>query len=123
MSASDRQIQSAIKMLNKSGEPVVIRDPQTGGTGGTDPVTGDSLPPTPEFRMEGLMGQLGSFGSHEVDNQNILVTDGKLLMPMTNPRIKAGWVAEVDGKGYRIMNVIVVRNEAKDIIQKLQIRI
>lgn len=120
MSAALRQIATAQRMLNKFGEPVVITSPEQGG--GYDPVTGTMLAADAGVTIE-VKGYLGNYDKTEVDGANVLATDGKLLIPTTNPKVQVGWSAFVDNTSYRIVNVQVVRNEGRDIIQKLQVRL
>jgi len=120
MSRVVKNIQTAKRMLDKKGEPVILKSPTQ--SGGYDPVTGDPLPGAQGITIEANCAPT-NYTAQEIDGTNILSTDGKIILAATNPRVEIGWTAELDGLPYRVVNVTVDRESGMDIIQTIQVRL
>ena len=120
MSLADAQadIASALEMLQESGEQVVfsysvdpIYDNDTGdlisgGTSGTQTAYG-----YPE-----------SYSSKEIDGNNIMRGDIKLICSAGALRPVVGWSCLLDSKNYRVMNCNAFRKSGVDVIYYVQLR-
>ncbi len=120
MSIADAQasIESAIELLQESGEPVVfsyavdpIYDNDTGdlisgGTSGT----------------QAAYGYPESYSNTEIDGTNIMRGDIKLICSAGVLRPVAGWSCLLDSKTYRVMNCEPIRESGVDVIYYVQLR-
>jgi hypothetical protein len=116
-----RQIATAKRILNKSGETVVLTSPNA-GMQQYDPATGDPLPIVAGQTIT-VKGYLGRYESKDADGVTVLATDGRLILPATTPRIDKGWTATMDNTTLRVMSVSPIRNQGTDVILVCQVRL
>lgn len=118
MSDTACDIASAHNLLETQGEPVTMREPDTGGF---DPVTGEPVPVVPGASYQGF-GYPGRYVAGEIDGTNVRANDVRLVLEKLAARPQAGWLAVVDGVTYRVMDARPIRKAGVDIITICQLR-
>lgn len=104
--------------LVTDGQPITWRLASVAG--GYDEV-GNPLPGTDERIVEGS-GLTLDFDSSEIDGTNILRGDVKVMYEATDPILEVEMTGEIEGKTYRIMNVMPFSPGGTVIFQWLQVR-
>ena len=113
-----REAATAKALLTKFGEPVTLTKP---GTPSFDPVTGEPVVGSGGTAYTGK-GYAGRYVTTDVDGTNIQQSDIRLVLELLPERPDRGWMAAVDGKAYRVMDVRAIRKAGEDVITICQLR-
>ena len=113
-----REAATAKALLTKFGELVSLTKP---GVPSFDPVTGETITGTAGITYAGK-GYAGRYVTTDVDGTNIQQSDIRLVLELLPERPDRGWMAAVDGKAYRVMDVRAIRKAGEDVITICQLR-
>lgn len=115
-----RSVQTALRMIYKSGRNIEVT---TIGTGGEyDPATGTFLPSTDDKYQ--IKGVFTNFDIKEIDGTNVLHTDQKVLIAAGSLPImpKSGDTIKDSGAEYAVVNTNSIKPGDTAILYEVQIR-
>lgn len=116
--SADTAIATAKRLLSKYGESATF----TYVTGSDiDPATGEVTDAGDDVDIVANV-YLGRYEKADIDNTNVLATDGRLIVEKIAIEPKSGWDVSVNSVDYRIMDVRTIRMSAKDVIYICQVR-
>lgn len=116
--STESLIAFARRILAAKGQPVVFQY-ETGGD--VDPATGAvTTPPTPQSVAGN--GYPSRYKTADVDGQQVLRTDTRLIVEQVATLPKKGWRCVVNGLALRVMDVQRITQGGVDIIYICQLR-
>lgn len=113
-----REAAAAKALLTKFGELVALTKP---GVPSFDPVTGEPVSGTVGITYA-AKGYPGRYVTTDVDGTSIQQGDIRLVLELLPERPDRGWMAAVDGKDYRVMDVKAIRKAGEDVLTICQLR-
>lgn len=115
MSLSD----TAIALLARNGEPVVISYVNAEVR---NPATGAITTPGAIVTLNGY-GYPARYRAQEIDGTVVKHSDIRLILSLITTRPQPGWLAFVQSKTFRIMDVQAITKAGGDIIYICQLRV
>lgn len=115
MSLSD----TATALLARNGEAVVISYTNAEVR---NPATGEITTPGTTVTLNGY-GYPSRYRAHEIDGTVVKHSDTKLILSKISTRPESGWLAFVQSKSFRIMDVQPITKAGADIIYICQLRV
>ena len=113
-----REAATAKALLTKFGELVMLTKP---GLPSFDPVTGEPVAGTVGISYA-AKGYPGRYVTTDVDGTSIQQGDIRLVLELLPERPDRGWMAIVDSKEYRVMDVRAIRKASEDVLTVCQLR-
>lgn len=115
MGAVDRQIKSALRMINNSGELISFLEPSEGEY---DPITGTRTTSSISHEFTCVPS---NYTAGEIDGEQIKSTDIKLLLVPQGIVPNVDWKLTFRDETLRVKSRKFVRNQGKDVLLKLQV--
>jgi hypothetical protein len=110
---------TATRLLRDNGQAITFSY-ETGEV--INPATGTVTTPASESTVSGY-GVASNYKNAEIDGQSVLASDLKLLASNVATEPKANWKVGVNGKTWRVMQVMPINPAGTNVMYICQIRI